>query len=135
MRSVLHFLAADRTYRQLHWEYDDGSVLVIRHSTGAPMDDKAGSGELLGMREEIAALTRRIERLERALGPEQSSPPMPTNCRAAERRAAISAYREREYQEFLRRNPGIVQRLAEDRAALNTYLRDRGFEAEPDGED
>ena len=92
------------------------------------------------LREELAALKQRVLRLERAIAPSQrqtgtlarSAPDQHRHALTPDARsAAISAYHDRTYRAFLRRNPGVVRRLEEDRVKLNEYLRKKGFEPEP----
>jgi hypothetical protein len=89
---------------------------------------------------DVAALKRRVQALEKALWPSETSrtPTRPGRRRAAvvdkeaARRAAIEAFDRANRLERLRKHPRLLARERAERARLNAYLRARGFEPEPD---
>ena len=90
---------------------------------------------------DVAALKRRVQAIEKALWPSAgAAAPRRTAKRrvievdeATARHAAIQAFHKEEHEEWLRENPHVLEGRRAARARLNTYLRERGFEPEPEG--
>ena len=88
---------------------------------------------------DVAALKRRVQSLEKAVWPtaRPSRSPKPAKRRLIEvdettaRRMAIDAFHQADRDEWLRKNPDILERRRTERDRLNAYLREGGFEPEP----
>ena len=90
---------------------------------------------------DVAALKRRVQAVERALWPSAGAPRRRTPAKrrlievdeGTARQAAIKAFHREEHEEWVRKNPHVLEGRRAARARLNMYLRDRGFEPEPEG--
>jgi hypothetical protein len=89
---------------------------------------------------DVAALKRRVQALEKALWP-STRPASTTNSprrhvievdAAQARRSAIDAFYKIDDEDWLRNNPQMLERRRERLQRLNAYLRERGFESEPE---
>ena len=89
---------------------------------------------------DVAALKRRVHALEKAVWPASPAATAGTSPRrhiievdeATARRAAIEAFHQADRDEWLRKNPEIIERRRAERERLNAYLRERGFAPEPE---
>jgi hypothetical protein len=88
---------------------------------------------------DVAALKRRVQSLEKAVWPTSrpSRSPKLAKRRLIEvdettaRRLAIEAFHKADRDEWLRKNPDILERRRTELDRLNAYLREGGFEPEP----
>jgi hypothetical protein len=89
---------------------------------------------------DVAALRRRVQALEKAVWPTARAATTVTSPKrriievdeTTARRAAIEAFHQADRDEWLRKNPEIMERRRLERERLNAYLRERGFASEPE---